>query len=171
MLFRSDEGLRAITQVPISDRLWFAHTKFTDAGAEALSKLTELKRCGIGSTDKASSGEAVSSLVKLPLEELSLLDNQATAAGLVYASQIATLRRLDVEHAPTVNDESMRAVGRMPALEAFHLGSANVTDEGLMELANAKSLKKLTLTGLKHVTPAGVDRLRAARPELQVEIK
>ncbi|MFM2096023.1 MAG: hypothetical protein RIS70_3147 [Planctomycetota bacterium] len=167
----NDEGLRAITQVSISDRLWFAHTKFTDAGAAALSKLTELKRCGIGSTDKASSGEAVSSLVKLPLEELSLLDNQATAEGLVYASQIATLRRLDVAHAPTVNDVSIRAVGRMPALEEFHLGSANVTDEGLMELANAKSLKKLTLTGLKHVTSGGVDRLRAARPELQVEIK
>lgn len=167
----NDDGLRAITQVPISDRLWFAHTRFTDAGAAALSNLTELKRCGIGSTDKASSGEAVAALARLPLEDLALLDNQATPAGLDYAAKIATLRRLDVSHAPTVTDESLRAVGLMPALEEFNLGSANVTDEGLMELAVSKSLKKMSLTGLRLVTPAGIERLRKARPELQVEVK
>lgn len=167
----NDDGLRAITQVPISGRLWFAHTRFTDAGAAELSHLTELKRCGIGSTDKASSGEAVAALVKLPLEDLALLDNQATPAGLAYAAKIDTLRRLDVSHAPTVSDESLRAVGLMPVLEEFILGSANVTDAGLMELAPSKSLKKLSLIGLKLVTPAGIERLRQACPELQVEVK
>ena len=167
----NDDGLRALTQVPISGRLWFAHTKFTDAGAASLSNLTQLKRCGIGSTDKASSGEAVAALVKLPLEDLALLDNQATPTGLGHAAKIATLRRLDVSHAPTVTDESLRVVAQMPALEEFKLGSAKVTDEGLMELAASKSLKKLSLTGLKLVTPAGVEKLRKARPELQVEVK
>ena len=120
----NDDGLRAITQVPISGRLWFAHTKFTDAGTAGLSNLKGLKRCGIGSTDKASSGESVAALAKLPLEDLALLDNQATPAGLAYAAKIATLRRLEVSHAPTVTDESLRAVGLMPALEEFNLGSA-----------------------------------------------
>jgi hypothetical protein len=166
----NDDGLRAIAQVPISGRLWFAHTKFTDAGAAALSNLTHLKRCGLGSTDKASSGEAVAALVKLPLEDLALLDNQATDAGLAHAAKIATLRKLDASHAPTATDESLRAVSRMPALEEFKLGGAEVTDEGLMELAASKSLKKLTIIGLKAVTPAGVERLRKARPELQVEV-
>ena len=59
----------------------------------------------------------------------------------------------------------------MPALEEFKLGSAKVTDEGLMELAASKSLKRLSLSGLKGVTPAGVERLRKARPEMQVEVK
>lgn len=167
----NDDGLRAISQVPISNRLWFAHTKFTDAGAAPLGNLTQLKRCGIGSTDKASSGEAVAALVKLPLEDLSLLDNQATPAGLAHAAKIATLRRLDVSHAPTVADESLRLLSRMPSLEELKLGSARVTDEGLQELAALKSLKKLSLSGLKLVTPAGVERLRKARPELQVEVK
>ena len=167
----NDDGLRAITQVPISDRLWFAHTRFTDAGAAGLSQLTGLKRCGIGSTDKESSGEAVAALAKLPLEDLALLDNQATPAGLAYAAKIATLRRLDVSHAPTVTDESLRAVGLMPALEEFNLGSANVTDDGLMQLAPSMSLKRLTLTGLKLVTTTGIERLRKARPELRVDVK
>ena len=167
----NDDGLRAITQVPISGRLWFAHTKFTDAGTAGLSNLKELKRCGIGSMDKSSSGESVAALAKLTLEDLALLDNQATPVGLAYAAKIATLRRLDVSHAPTVTDESLREVGLMQALEEFNLGSANVTDKGLMELAVSKSLKKISLTGLRLVTPAGIERLRKASPELQVEVK
>lgn len=167
----NDDGLRAISQVPISGRLWFAHTRFTDAGAARLSQLTQLKRCGIGSTDKASSGEAVAALAKLPLEDLALLDNQATSVGLAHAAKIATLRRLDVAHAPGVTDEPLRLVSRMPALKEFVLGSAKVTDVGLMELAASKSLEKLSLRGLELVTPAGVQRLRKARPNLQIDIQ
>ena len=167
----NDAGLAAIAEVPIADRLWFAHSKFTDAGAASLAKQTRLKRCGMGSTDKASSGEAVAALVNLPLEELTLLDNQATAAGLAYAARIATLRKLDVSHAPTVGNDSLKLVAQMPALEEFKLGSAPVDDEGLQSLAAAKSLKKLSLFGLKKITPAGLDRLRKARPELVIEAK
>jgi hypothetical protein len=165
----NDAGLQAISQVPISDRLWFAHTRFTDAGAVHLAAQTQLKRCGIGSADKSSSGEAVAALTKLPLEDLALLDNQATPVGLAHASRIATLRRLDVSHAPTVSDESMPLVARMPKLEELKLGSAQVTDAGLQSLAASKSLKKLSLSGLKNVTPAGIEQLRKARPELAIQ--
>ena len=167
----NDAGLAAISQVPIADRLWFAHTKFTDAGAAHLKTLQQLKRCGIGSANKESSGEAVAALVNLGLEDLSLLDNQATPAGLAHATKIATLKKLDVSHGPTVTDESMGLVARMPALEEFKLGSAKVTDAGILALAESESLKKLTLSGLKGVTPAGVERLRAARPQLVIEVK
>lgn len=165
----NDAGLQAIAQVPISGRFWFAHTKFTDAGAAALSHLKQLKRCGIGSADPASSGAAVAHLVQLPLEDLSLLDNQATPVGLAHAAKIATLRRLDVSHAPTVKDESLALIAQLPQLEELKLGSAQVTDEGLQALAGAKGLKKLTLSGLKQVTAAGIAKLREARPELILE--
>lgn len=167
----NDDGLRAIAQVPISGRLWFAHTHFTDAGADSLKNLTQLKRCGLGSKDKASSGEAVAALTKLPLEDLALLDNQASPIGLAHATKIATLRKLDVSHAPTVKDESMPLVAQMLALEEFKLGSAQVTDEGLQSLAASRSLKKLSLSGMKSITPAGIEKLRKARPELMIEIK
>jgi len=165
----NDAGLQAISQVPIADRLWFAHTKFTDAGASALSNLRQLKRCGIGSADKASSGAAVAALVKLPLEDLALLDNQATPEGLAHAAKIATLRRLDASHAPAVNDDSLPLIAQLPNLEEFKLGSAQVTDAGLQSLAASKSLKKLTLSGLKNVTPAGLDKLRQVCPQLVIE--
>lgn len=166
----NDEGLRAISQVPISGRLWFAHTRFTDEGAASLKNLTQLKRCGLGSTVKGSSGAAVAALTKLPLEDLALLDNQASPVGLTHAAQIATLRRLDVSHAPTVKDDSLGAVAQMPALEEFKLGSAQVTDAGLQLLAASKSLKKLSLSGLKGVTPAGIEKLRQAQPKWIIEV-
>jgi hypothetical protein len=167
----NDAGLSAISQVPITDRLWFAHTRFTDAGSANLKNLTQLKRCGIGSADKASSGEAVAALANLPLEDLTLLDNQATPVGLAHAAKIKTLKKLDVSHGPTVTDESMPLVARMPALEEFKLGSAKITDAGLEAIAASKSLKKLSLSGVKSVTPAGIERLRQARPELVIEAK
>ena len=165
----NDAGLLAISQVPISDRLWFAHTRFTDEGAMYLKSQTQLKRCGIGSTDKASSGEAVAALTKLPLEDLALLDNQASPIGLAHAAKITTLRRLDLSHAPTVSDDSMPLVAQMPMLEEFKLGSAQVTDTGLQALAASQSLKKLSLSGLKNITPAGIEQLRKARPELMIQ--
>ncbi|MDA0283146.1 MAG: hypothetical protein O3B86_07300, partial [Planctomycetota bacterium] len=156
----NDAGLKAISQVPISDRLWFAHTHFTDEGSAALSALTQLLRCGIGSAEKSSSGEAVAALTKLPLEDLALLDRQADPVGLAHATRIATLRRLDVSYAPTVTDDSMPLVAKMPKLEEFKIGSAQITDSGLLSLAASKSLKKLSLSGLKKVTPAGIEQLR-----------
>lgn len=167
----NDAGLKEIAQVPISGRLWFAHTKFTDAGAAHLSQQKQLKKCGIGSTDPGSSGEAVASLSMLPLEDLALLDNQATPAGVAHASRIKTLKRFDISHAPTVGDESLKQLAQMPVLEDLKIGSANLSDDGLQALAAAKSLKKLSLTGIKNVTPAGVERLRKVSSDLVIEVK
>lgn len=167
----NDAGLQAISQIPISDRLWFAHTQFTDKGAAAMQRLTQLKRCGIGSKHKDSSGKAVAALTTLPLEDLALLDNQATPSGLAHAAKISTLRRLDVSHAPTVTDESMKLVAQMPKLKELKIGSAQVTDEGLQFLAASKSLKNLTLRRMKNITPAGVESLRTTRPGLIIDVQ
>lgn len=167
----NDAGIAAIAELPISDRLWFGHTHFTDAGAAPLAKLTRLKRCGLGSKESASSGAAVAALVHLPLEDLALLDNQADAVGLAHAAKIVTLRKLDVSHAPTVQDDSLPLVAQLPKLDEFKLGSAQVTDDGLQALTSAKALKRLVLSGLKRVTPAGIERLRKARPDLVVEMQ
>ncbi|QDU92921.1 leucine-rich repeat domain-containing protein [Lignipirellula cremea] len=165
----NDAGLAAISQLPISDRLWFAHTHFTDQGAATLASLKQLKRCGMGSKEKDSSGEAVSALTGLPLEDLALLDNQATDTGIGYACKIPTLLRLDVSYAPTVTDAALKNVAQLPLLEEFKLGNSQITDAGLLQLAASPSLKKLTLRGSKKITPAGLDQLRKARPELTIE--
>jgi hypothetical protein len=167
----NDAGLKAISLLPLTGRLWLGHTHFTDAGAAHLAGLAKLKRCGIGSMEKASSGEAVGALVKLPLEDLTLLDNQATPVGVAHAAKIATLQKLDISHGPTVTDESLPLLAAMSELTELKIGSAQLTDDGLQALASAKKLKKLSLSGVKKVTPAGVERLQKARPELVIEVK
>lgn len=166
----NDAGLRTVCKVGVSGRLWFAHTHFTDDGAKSLTALKQLRRCGIGSKESDSSGEAVASLTNLPLEDLSLLDNQATPTGVAHASRISTLRRLDVSYAPRVGDAEMKLIAQMPRLEEFKLGNAKVTDEGIQHLAESKSLKKLTLSRLKNVSKRGIERLQKARPELKVAV-
>ena len=167
----NDAGLRAISQIPISDRLWFAHTRFTDAGAKALASLTELKHCGIGSNHKESSGAAVAALSQLPLEELSLLDSQATPEGIEHAAKISTLERLDVSHAPAVTDQSMMLIAQMPNLTEFRLRGARLTDDGLRYLARSKSLKSITLSGANQITPAVIEELKKSHPGLVIEIR
>lgn len=167
----NDAGLKAISQLPLTGRLWLGHTHFTDEGAKHLAGLTKLKRCGLGSSEKTSSGEAVAALVNLPLEDLTLLDNQATPVGVAHAAKIATLQKLDISHGPTVGDDSLPQLAAMPELTELKIGSAQLTDDGLQALATAKKLKKLALTGVKKVTPAGVERLQKARPELVIEVK
>ena len=167
----NDAGLKAISQLPLTGRLWLGHTHFTDEGAKHLAGLTKLKRCGLGSQEKASSGEAVAALVNLPLVDLTLLDNQATPVGVAHAAKIATLEKLDISHGPTVGDESLKLLAQMPKLTELKIGSAQLTDDGLQALAGSKTLKILTLSGVKKVTSAGIERLRETRPELVVEMK
>ena len=60
-------------------------------------------------------------------------------------------------------------ISALPHLEEFVLGSARITDLGLMKLAESKSLKKVVLTGIKGVTPDGVARLTKSKPGIVVE--
>lgn len=165
----NDAGLCAIAKVGVSDRLWFAHTHFTDKGAECLANLTVLRRCGIGSQEADSSGEAVASLAKVPLQELYLLDKQASPAGVANATKIESLRLLEVAYGPEVEDASLKLIAGMPNLEEFRIGSAKITDEGLQVLAESKSLKKVVLSQLQKVSEAGIMKLQAAKPELKIE--
>lgn len=168
----NDAGLQAICAVGVSGRLWFAHVKFTDEGAKSLQQLKVLKRCGMGSNVPQSSGEAVASLAHLPLEDLSLLDNQANPVGIAHAAKIQTLKRLDVSYAPTANNSALAMVAALPHIEEFHVGSApDITDAGIAAFAGTKSLKKLVLHQLKNVTEQGIAELEKARPDLVVEVK
>ncbi|MFT5527877.1 MAG: hypothetical protein ACI9HK_005863, partial [Pirellulaceae bacterium] len=168
----NDEGLQAISNVGINGRLWFAHVKFTDEGAKSLAKIKGLKTVGMGSNNPASSGAAVASLVGLPIENLALLDNQATPEGIAHAAKISTLLKLDVSHAPKATDDSLRLLAQLPNLEELRIGAAReITDAGVATLINAKALKKLSLHGLSTVTDAGIAKLKSARPNLDIEVK
>lgn len=166
-----DDGLKEIVATGVSDRLWFVHTRFTDAGAACLAGLKNLRICGMGSKAEGSSGAAVAFLQELPLEDLTLEDNQANPRGIGHAAAIRTLRRLDLSYAPEADDESLRKVASMPALEEFTVaGSARITGAGVLALAESKSLKKIALGQMKRLAD-DIEALRKRRPDLEVIVR
>jgi len=169
----NDAGLKAVSEVGLSGRLWFGHTKFTDAGAMHLAALRQMKICGLGSKETASTGEAVAVLVGLPqLEDLSLLDNQASPEGIAHAARISTLRRLDVSYAPKADDASLKQIAGLPKLAELSIGgSAFITGDGLLALAGAPSLKKVTVGKMKNVTPEAIEALKKKRPDIEMVTK
>jgi hypothetical protein len=168
-----DAGLREISNLGISGRFWFAHTRFSDAGAASLSKMKNLRICGMGSKTTGSSGESVAALRTLPhLEDLALLDNQADAIGIGYACEIRTLRRLDLSYAPGADDECLKKIALLPALEELSIGgSSKITPDGLLVLATAPALKKVILGKSKNIGSEAVEALKMRKPSLEVVSK
>jgi hypothetical protein len=167
-----DAGLKQIVATGVSGRLWFAHTRFTDAGAACLADLKGLRTCGIGSTAAGSSGAAVAFLKELPLlEDLTLMDKQADLTGVLHATEIRTLRRLDLSSASQADDDCLRAAAAMPALEEILIGGPRITGAGLQPLAACKSLKKITVGQLKQVTAEDIEAIRRQRPDLEVIVR
>lgn len=164
-----DAGLKEVAATGVSGRLWFAHTRFTDEGAACVTALKELRICGIGSNAAGSSGAAVAFLKELPLlEDLALMDNQADLTGVLHATAIRTLRRLDLTHAAKTNDECLRQAAALPVLEEILIGGPEITGEGLLALAACPSLKKITLGRMKQVAAGDIEALRRQRPDIEV---
>ena len=167
----NDEGLTEICNHQITDTFWIAHTKFTDEGAIHVARLTSLKRCGIGSNHPQSTGESVSYLADLPLQELVLVENQACHTGILHASKIKTLRVFEIYHALDINEETMKLLASMPALLELRLAKCPLTKEGLTELAKSRSLKKLILSGHKKMGDEHKELLQKLNPQIEVTIK
>jgi hypothetical protein len=161
----NDAGLAEIAKVPVSEWLWLAHTRFTDAGAAALAGQKTLRQCGFGSSDSGSSGQAVAALAALPIEELWLLDRQATAEGLAEAATITTLRKLE---GGSPDDDTLRRLAALPHLEELSVSAKDLTDAGLEALAGSTSLRRVKLSGGKGITAEGLEAVRQKAPRLTI---
>lgn len=166
-----DAGLAEVAKVVSLERLWVVHAKFTDAVAPSLATHKNLKRLGIGSSLATSSGQALSQVGSLPLQELELFDKQATDEAVAFAAKIPTLRMLNISYGPAVTDAALDLIVGMPALEELKISGTKMTDAGLLKLADSKSLKKLSLAKSKTLTDAGIAKLRLVRPDLTVDVK
>jgi hypothetical protein len=172
----NDAGLAAIAEMPNLERLWVVHAKFTDEVASSLGAHKNLKRLGIGSSLKESSGKALSFIGGMPLTELDIYDKQATDEAIGYVAAIPTLRLLSISYAPDVTDVIVDSLLKLPALEELKIGPSKLTDAGLLRLAELKSLKTLSVARAKKakapgVTDAGIESLKKARPDLTIDVK
>lgn len=86
---------------------------------------------------------------------------------LQQLSSLSQLRELWLVRSE-VTGTGLAVLADFPALRELHIGSAQLSDDGLRHLKRLGQLKKLTIWGLRHDDPR-VDELRLALPNCQVE--
>ena len=94
------------------------------------------------------------------------LTNEMLAA---LTERVPGLRILASDGNSRVSDAGLDVLQRFVRLEWLDLEWSAVSDAGLPLIAAVGSLKWVDVGGSEGVTPAGVARLRAARPDLEVE--
>jgi hypothetical protein len=171
-------GVTSARYVP----LWGTYLRGSPRGREqadftALPRLLHLEslnlaECNVGEQDLS----VLSGLVELKELNLSHLDQYRDAGGSAGWSD-ACLRPLEgLTRLQTlslsgnrITDRGLALVARLPNLEYLSLDATDVGDEGLVHLAGMRSLKSVSL-GATSVTPEGINRLKAARPGLEIDL-
>lgn len=162
----------------------------TDAGMAHLRWLTGLRKLQV--TTRRASPASVANLAGLTrLGILRLYGIPVTDDGLDALARMDELRELVLDSRRITDVGVIRHIARLPALESLALHSPGITDAGVAHLAGLRKLRELDLSatrvtdaGLTHlleltdlevvdvrktaVTAAGVEKLRAARPGLEV---
>lgn len=117
--------------------------KITDAGAEYLANIPTLT-------------------------EITLSDTAITAKSIQRFARLPVLRSLNVSNSPNLGDDALAPLPDYQALKACWFVNTPVTDAGLKHVERATTLQSIALQQSK-ATQAGIDALRAARPDLTVE--
>ncbi len=116
-------------------------------------------------------GDAEFAALLVPLApwivELSLARSALSDASLPALARFPLLARLDLR-ATDVGDAGLASLAVAPALVRLNLAETEVGDASLELLLGLRPLRAVSLWG-SLVTPAGLARLRAQRPELAVE--
>ncbi|HEY2838498.1 MAG TPA: hypothetical protein VGJ26_05090 [Pirellulales bacterium] len=73
-------------------------------------------------------------------------DQPVTEVGMRHLARLRRMKRLRIDNAVNLGEESFRILGRLSRLEMLELQDAHPTDEDLDQLSNLKSLKLLRLS-------------------------
>jgi hypothetical protein len=192
----TDAGLAHLRGLKRLRVLTLSNTRITDAGLAHLARLSNLEELhldkehyiegpGINVTDRG-----LAHLENLPrLRELDLRGLPITDAGLVHVGRVQSLKSLGISETavtagglphlravrlaqlkmsgPAVTDVAARAISDFPALERLDLNDTAVSDAGLALLAKIRTLKMLDIDS-DQITPDGVGRFRAERPDVML---
>ena len=188
----SDHGLAALPAMPSLHSLSFTATRITGSGCVELSKFPILAQVILGEIGV----NGFEHLAKLPqLKNVGLDIRQVTPATMDALSKAPKLRQIDI-HSPDYSQFSpsqIELLARLPHLEElsirtivldtaawqqvakldglirFQCEHVPLTDDDLQQhLVPLKSLKSLLCTHTK-LTPVGLAKFRAARPDVQIE--
>ena len=136
----SDEGLGHLAALVNLERIYLNDTQVTGTGADQLGRLVRLRSVAICGT---TTEDGVASLLKLP-----------------------SLRHLDLRKS-SIPAEGWARMTWPDGLESVVLDDTRLTDDGLMRLAECRTLSSCSIFRTQ-VTAEGVHRLKQARPNVYV---
>jgi hypothetical protein len=100
--------------------------------------------------------------------KLRLTDRHLTMAALKAVGKLTALEVLNLDRSD-VADEGIAQLKDLPKLRHLGVSGTLITDEGFAGLANLKGLSSIYLFNNRGgVTDAGVAKLQAARPQIQI---
>jgi hypothetical protein len=148
-------GVAGLTNLEVLD---LNGTSVTDASLAHLRGLKKLRNLRLDGTPVTGMGFFALKNRLPELEDLSLSGSAFQGSNLSRLSSFAKLKNLNLR-ATAVADESLAALGQLPALEVLFLNEIPVGDAGMKNLAGTKNLRLLSIEKTK-VTDAGLAHLK-----------
>lgn len=139
----NDEDLVALKAFPKLRELNVSGTYLTDAGCVELANLQSLQALRIG---------------KVAL----------SAAGMNELKKLKSVHFLDVRDCG-LDDQCAEILSTFSSLQQLDMSSNPITDKGLMALSKLPKLYRLSIGECPKITPAGLEKFRAAKPKCIVE--
>ncbi|MFN0100697.1 MAG: leucine-rich repeat domain-containing protein [Bryobacteraceae bacterium] len=187
-----DAGVELLAELPQLERLAIGGTRIGVVALSSLKLLPALRHLDVSGMQRVDSGHWGLTLNGMVLGELGTLENlvslnlsgailndigadkpglkeeqRQTLEGLEKLAGLKKLEMLDLSRTP-VNAAGLRALRGLGNLRELRLALAkNIDDSVVPLLAEWISLRVVTLEGTR-VTGDGIERLRAARPDLKL---
>ncbi|KKL81923.1 hypothetical protein LCGC14_1989910, partial [marine sediment metagenome] len=162
----TDAGLAHIGKMKLLKHLSLS-SSITDAGLGHIVNLTELKGLNLHSCNRITD-EGLAHVAKLNrLESIILQDcGGITDAGLAHIAKLRGLKALCVSGVGGITNDGLVHIAKLGKLHALNLNDCDsITDGGLTHIAKMKELSSLSLGG--YITDAGLRHI-AGLPKLRV---
>lgn len=105
------------------------------------------------------------------LESLRLYYRGLSDDRFARLGELAELRELNLTGNHLLTDATVERIAALRHLRALRLDLTGISDRGLMRLAGMPALKQLEVVHCKGVTPDGIARFRAARPDVTLRTR
>ncbi len=133
---------------------------------DAMQQMEYLRDGRFGSLPSAESLQRVESLHGLT--ELHIGGLNVNDELLLHLPEtMPKLQRLYLS-GKTFTDAGIAALAKSTSLQEFSLFNSDISDSALMSLAQAPSLKNLTLSQTRELTDEGINQFKAARPDVKL---
>ena len=114
--------------------------------------------------------EGLQHLTSCPIESMSIQQTPLDAAAIEQIDKISSLRGL-ILGGWYLTDENLQHLQPPSQLTNLNLYGTNISDAGLANLKELRSLREISMTHNSRITPAGIRELQKSLPNVRVTFR